>query len=70
MVLPSVVVAIPDRVKERINGALWYAHISEWLSDLRLNRRVNWLQSNSALIALEVFVLMSLVAAWIIPLFK
>jgi hypothetical protein len=58
------------RFRNQDKPALWYAQISEWLSDLRLNRRVNWLQSNSALIALEVFVLMSLVAAWIIPLFK
>jgi hypothetical protein len=56
--------------RNKDNPALWYAHISEWLSDLRLNRRANWLQSNYVLIALEVFVLTSLIAAWIIPLFK
>jgi Prokaryotic cytochrome b561 len=81
-----------ERLRQRDHPALWYSQISEWLSDLRLHRRANWLRfsfpsalaiayrqvkadatrtpTNSMLIALEVFVLTSLVAAWIIPLFE
>lgn len=58
------------RFRKQDNPTLWCAHISKWRSDLRLNRRANWLRSSSAIVALEVFVLTSLVAAWIIPLFK
>ncbi len=58
------------RFRRQDNPALWYTHILEWLSDLKLNRPSNWLRSNSTLIPLEVFVLTSLGAAWIIPLFK
>jgi Prokaryotic cytochrome b561 len=72
------------RFRERDHPALWYPQISKWLLDLRLNRRVNWLRfsfpsaeadatlppTHSALIALEIFVLTGLAAAWIIPLFE
>ena len=66
------------RFRKQDDPTLWYAHISKWRSDLRLNRRANWLRfsfreaspTSSAIVALEVFVLTSLVAAWIIPLFK
>jgi hypothetical protein len=64
------------RFRQQDRPALWYSQISAWLSDLR-NRRLNWQRfsfreaspTNSALVALEVLVLTSLVAAWIIPLF-
>jgi Prokaryotic cytochrome b561 len=58
------------RFRQQDHPAWWPNHVSTWLSNLRLNRRLNWLHSNSALIALEVLVLTSLVAAWMIPLFK
>jgi hypothetical protein len=56
------------RFRQQDNPALWYSQISAWLADWR-NRRLNWRRSNSAIVALEVLVLTSLVAAWIIPLF-
>ena len=57
------------RFRKSDHPALWSVHILEWLSDLRLNQPPNWLRSNSTLIALEAFVLTSLGAAWIIPLY-
>ena len=58
------------RFRKSDHPALWSVHILEWLLDLRLNRPPNWLRSNFTLIALEVFVMISLGAAWIILLFK
>jgi hypothetical protein len=56
------------RFRKQDRPALWSAQISQWLSNLR-NRRLNWQRSNVMLVALEILVLTSLIAAWIIPLF-
>jgi hypothetical protein len=56
------------RFRKQDSPAFWVAHISAWLADVR-NRRLKWQRSNFALVALEILVLISLGAAWIIPLF-
>ena len=65
------------RFRQQDNPVLWYPQIYSWLADLQ-NRRLNWSRfsfreaspTNFALIVLEIFVLTSLVAAWMIPLFS
>lgn len=49
---------------------LWSIHLSQWWSDFRQGSWSNWFQPISALVVLEVAILGSIVAAWIISLFK
>ena len=48
----------------------WSKHIFKWWQNLRLVSVRDWLQSPSILKILETIVLISIAAAWIIPLFK
>jgi len=49
---------------------LWTAHVSEWWSTVRQGRWSTWFHSPRVLLILELLILLSIVAAWIIPLFK
>lgn len=49
---------------------LWSAHMAIWWSEVRQGFWLKWLQSAGDLIMLEMVILISLLAAWIIPLLK
>lgn len=51
---------------EKDSPILWPAHVAGWWSHLRWNAWLSWLRSASTLIILEVSILTSLVAAWVI----
>lgn len=68
--LPLLLSMLNWRFRAQDNPALWPAQITKWRSNLRLTGSTIWLQSNFAIAALEIAVLSSLVAAWMIPLFK
>jgi hypothetical protein len=57
------------RFRSKDLPTLWPAHVSRWWSDLRSHRLAQQ-QFDPAIVTLEIVVLTSLVAAWIIPLFK
>jgi hypothetical protein len=54
------------RIRSKDRPTLWPSRVSEWWSARQFNR----LESNYVLLTLEIFVIASLIAAWIIPLFK
>jgi hypothetical protein len=58
------------RFQTKDSPAHWREHIINWWSNWRLASMIDWLQSASLLKVLEALVLISLAAAWIIPLFK
>lgn len=58
------------RFRDRDSPTLWWEHFLNWGKNLQLNAVANWLQSASIVKVLEVIILFSITAAWIIPLFK
>jgi hypothetical protein len=48
----------------------WSTHLSSWWSNLRQSSWTTWLRSVQASPALELIILTTIVAAWIIPIFK
>lgn len=55
---------------DRDSPALWRAHLSQWWLSRRRGAWPNWFQSAGRLAWLEIAILLSIIAAWIIPLFK
>ena len=49
---------------------LWTTHITGWLSHFQWDSWLGWVRSTSTLIILEAIILVSLIAAWIIPIFS
>ncbi len=64
--LPLLLSMLNWRFRAKDSPALWSTNIGAWWS-LPLAVKLNWLQSASFL---EVFVLISIVVAWIVSLFK
>lgn len=54
----------------RDSPALWPAHVSQWWLSRRQGSWSNWVQSAGRLAGLEIAILLSIIAAWIIPLLK
>ncbi len=49
---------------------LWSAHLAQWWTSLGQGSWANWFQVPRILVVLEIAILLSIVAAWIIPLLK
>lgn len=64
--MPLLLSMLNWRFRAKDNPALWVNNITAWWS-LPLGEKFNWLQSASRL---EVVVLMSIVVAWVVSLFK
>jgi len=45
----------------------WPTHIAQWWSQVRRGDWIRWLQSITAITGLEIAMLLSIIAAWIIP---
>jgi hypothetical protein len=56
--------------RDKDSPTLWPAHVSQWWSQVQQGAWTNWFQPMTAMIALEILILVSIVAGWIIPLFK
>ena len=56
--------------RDKDSPALWSVHLSQWWLSLRQGSCSNWFQSPPTLVLLEIAILFSIIAAWIIPLFK
>ena len=67
---PLLLSVLNWRLREKDSPKLWYAHVSNWLSEVKKGGWTTWFQPLSALIVLEITILISLTAAWIIPVFK
>jgi hypothetical protein len=55
---------------EKDSPRLWPTHLANWWSLVRSKSWLYWLSSVTTLPVLELLILISLVSAWIIPLFK
>lgn len=58
------------KFRAKDSPVLWSTHISAWWSTLRSISEVKGQRSVSALIGLELIVLVSIAISWIVPLFK
>ena len=56
--------------RDKDSPKLWSAHLSQWWSSLKKGSWANWFQKPRTLVVLEMAILLSIIAAWIIPLFK
>lgn len=69
--VPLLVSMFHWRFRDRDSPALWSAHLSQWWLNFRQGSWLNWFQSSPrTLVFLELIILTSIAAAWIIPLFK
>lgn len=55
---------------EKDRPALWPKHMASWWARIRSKSWLYWLRSTTALAPLEILILVSLSAGWIISLFK
>ncbi|OKH17737.1 cytochrome b/b6 domain-containing protein [[Limnothrix rosea] IAM M-220] len=56
--------------REKDSPTLWSGQLSRWWSSVQQGAWRKWFQPMTTMIALEIAILVSLVAAWIIPLLK
>lgn len=56
--------------RDKDSPSLWAAHLSQWWLSLQQGSWSNWFPSSRTLMWLEMAILFSIIAAWIIPLFK
>lgn len=50
--------------------AFWSGHLTQWWSEVQQGAWARWFRPMTAMIALEITILVSIVAAWLIPLLK
>jgi hypothetical protein len=67
---PLLLSMLTWQFRDKDSPALWTAHVSQWWSEVQQGAWARWFQPMTAMIALEIIILVSIVAAWIIPLFK
>lgn len=67
---PLLVSMLTWQFRDKDSPAFWLAHLSQWWSGVQQGAWARWFQPMTALLALEIGILASIVAAWIIPLFK
>ena len=67
---PLLLSMLTWRFRDKDSPAHWPNHLSQWWAVTQQGAWQGWFQPMTAMIALEISILVSLVAAWIIPLFK
>ena len=68
--LPLLLSMLTWQFREKDSPALWPAHLAQGWSALLQGAWIRWFQPLTGTIVLELSILISLVAAWILPLFK
>ena len=68
--VPLLLSMLNWRWRDKDSPTLWTAHLVQWWSSLLQGSRENWFQSQHILLWLESAILFTIIAAWIIPLFK
>ena len=67
--LPLLLSMLTWQFRDRDSPALWPTHISQWWSDVREGGSwARWFQPMTAMIVLEITILVTITAAWMIPL--
>jgi hypothetical protein len=67
---PLLLSMLSWQFRDKDRPGLWLAHFSQWWSAVRQGSWTRWFQPITPTIVLEIAILGSLVAAWIMPLFK
>lgn len=67
---PLLVSMLTWQFRAKDNPTLWPAHLSQWWLDVRQGAWARWFQPMTAMIALEIAILVSIVSAWIVSLIK
>jgi hypothetical protein len=67
---PLLLSMLTWQFRDQDSPVLWPTHLSRWWSEVRQGAWARWFQPMTALMALEIAILVSLVAAWMMPLFK
>jgi hypothetical protein len=68
--VPLLMSMLDWQFRDKDSPSLWSTHISQWWSSRRQGSWSNWFRSSHSLLMLEIAILISIIAAWIIPLFK
>jgi len=68
--IPLLLSMLNWKFREKDSPARWSVHLSQWWLSFRRGSWSNWFQSSRTLVLLEMTILFSMIAAWIIPLFK
>jgi hypothetical protein len=68
--VPLLLSMLHWQFREPDSPKLWANHLSQWWFRPRQGTWSNWLSFSHPLIVLEMAILLSLMAAWVIPLFK
>ncbi|NJL40741.1 MAG: cytochrome b/b6 domain-containing protein [Leptolyngbyaceae cyanobacterium SM1_4_3] len=67
---PLLLSMLTWQFRDKDSPTLWPAHVSQWWSQVQQGAWTNWFQPMTAMIVLEILILVTIVAGWIIPLFK
>ena len=67
---PLLLSMLTWQCRDKDSPALWPAHLSEWWLEIRQGAWTRWFQPITAMITLEIAILVTIVAGWIIPLLK
>ncbi|HEY9823967.1 MAG TPA: cytochrome b/b6 domain-containing protein [Stenomitos sp.] len=68
--VPLLLSMLNWRFRDQDSPKLWSVHIAQWWASLRKADWSTWFQSPRILIVLEMAILLSIIAAWIIPLLQ
>jgi len=68
--VPLLLSMLTWEFRDKDSPALWSGQLSGWWSDVRQGAWTKWFQPVTTMIALEIAILVSLVAAWLIPVFN
>ncbi|MBO3457317.1 cytochrome b/b6 domain-containing protein [Aetokthonos hydrillicola Thurmond2011] len=68
--VPLLLSMLSWQFREKDSPTFWSGHVSQWWLGIRQGFWSDWFQSPLTLFWLEILILLSILAAWIIPLFK
>ncbi|MBE9176351.1 cytochrome b/b6 domain-containing protein [Synechocystis salina LEGE 06155] len=67
---PLLLSMLTLKFRDKDSPALWPSHVAQWWSQIQHGAWTREFQPATTMLYLEIFILVSLVAAWIIPLFR
>jgi hypothetical protein len=67
---PLLLSMLTWQFRDKDSPTLWPTHVSQWWSQVQQGARIRGFQPMTAMVVLEIAILVSIVAAWIIPLLK
>lgn len=68
--MPLLLSMLNWQFRDQDSPKLWPTHLAQWWTSLRNGAWSTWFQSPRILVVLEMTILLSIIAAWIIPLLQ